>query len=93
VRVADLPPGARDVLDSVGAVMATSGNLAGGLDPARLEDVPEAIRSACAVELDAGRLPGVPSTVIDFTGERPVVLREGAAPGADAIERALSAVA
>ena len=39
--------------------------------------------------VDAGELPGVPSTVIDFTGERPVVLREGAGD----VERALSVLA
>jgi tRNA A37 threonylcarbamoyladenosine synthetase subunit TsaC/SUA5/YrdC len=43
--------------------------------------------------LDAGRLPGAPSTVIDFTGEEPVVLREGAAPSAEAIARVHQALA
>jgi hypothetical protein len=31
--------------------------------------------------------------VIDFSGDEPVVLREGAASGAEAIERALAALA
>jgi L-threonylcarbamoyladenylate synthase len=92
VRVADVPPPARSVLDRVGAVMATSANLTGGPDPVRLEDVPDEIRRACAAALDAGELPGLPSTVIDFTGDEPAVLREGAAPSAEAIQRALSAV-
>ena len=35
------------------------------------------MRDGCAAELDGGRLSGEPSTVIDFTGEEPVVLREG----------------
>jgi tRNA A37 threonylcarbamoyladenosine synthetase subunit TsaC/SUA5/YrdC len=47
--------------------------------------VPEWIRSVCAAEIDAGRLPGVASTVLDFTGSEPVVLREGTASSADAI--------
>ena len=87
VRVPQLPESARRVLDGVGCIAATSANDAGGADPAVLDDVPERIRSACAAELDAGRLPGTPSTVIDFTGRDPVVIRHGAASAADAIGR------
>jgi L-threonylcarbamoyladenylate synthase len=75
------------VLDAVGAVVATSANEAGGRDPVTLDDVPPSIRSACAAEIDAGPLGGTPSTVIDFTGDEPVVLREGAAPSVEAIAR------
>lgn len=87
VRVPLLPPGAQSVLDAFGPVLATSANVTGGPDPATLEDVPASIREGCAAALDAGRLPGTPSTVIDFTGEEPLVLREGAAPSAAAIAR------
>jgi L-threonylcarbamoyladenylate synthase len=87
VRVAALPELAQRVLDAVGAVVATSANEAGGRDPVTLDDVPPNIRTACAVELDAGPLSGTPSTVIDFTGDEAVVLREGAASSADAITR------
>jgi L-threonylcarbamoyladenylate synthase len=92
VRVADLPRESKAVVGTVGAVMATSANLSGGSDPARLEDVPRELRDACAAEIDAGELPGTPSTVIDFTGEEPRVLREGAAPPAEALARARDAV-
>ena len=64
----------------VGVVSATSANLSGGPDPRRLEDVPEEIRSACGAIVDAGVLPGVPSTVIDLTSGEPRVLRQGAGP-------------
>jgi tRNA A37 threonylcarbamoyladenosine synthetase subunit TsaC/SUA5/YrdC len=40
--------------------------------------VPEEIRAAVDAIVDVGPLPGTPSTVIDFTGSEPVVLREGA---------------
>ena len=69
----------------------TSANRAGGPDPARLEDVPEDLKDAAAAAVDGGELPGVSSTVLDFTGPEPRVLREGAASGAEAIERALAA--
>ena len=78
VRVAELPTPAQHVLDAVGAVVATSANDPGGAAPASLEEVPERIRAGVAAALDAGRLSGTPSTVIDFTGEKPVVLRVGA---------------
>jgi L-threonylcarbamoyladenylate synthase len=93
VRVAELTTAAQRVLDAVGAVAATSANQPDGPAPASLDDVPEQIRSACTAEIDAGRLPGIPSTVIDFTGEEPVVIREGAAPAADAIARVNEALA
>jgi tRNA threonylcarbamoyl adenosine modification protein (Sua5/YciO/YrdC/YwlC family) len=85
VRVAVLPTSSRLVLDAVGCVLATSANNPGEPPPATLADVSEGIRSACAAEIDAGRLPGVASTVLDFTGPEPVVLREGTASSADAI--------
>jgi L-threonylcarbamoyladenylate synthase len=78
VRVANLPAIAQGVLDAVGAVAATSANDPGDPPAASLEDVPERIRAGCGAEIDAGRLPGVPSTVIDLTGPEPVVLRHGA---------------
>ena len=93
VRVADLPDVAQQVLDAVGCVMATSANDPGGPNPASLDDIPARIREACGAVLDAGRLPGNPSTVIDFTGEEPYVIRHGIAPAAEAIARVCEALA
>lgn len=78
VRVAELPTVTQHVLDEVGAVAATSANDPGDPPAASLEDVPDRIRVGCGAEINAGRLPGVPSTVIDLTGPEPVVLRHGA---------------
>jgi len=85
VRVPVLPPESQAVLDRVGAVASTSANLAGGPEPRSLGDVPEELRAACAV-LDGGELPGEPSTVVDFTGPEPVVVREGAGDVARALQ-------
>jgi L-threonylcarbamoyladenylate synthase len=93
VRVPELPDPTKRVLDAVGCIMATSANDPGGPSPRSLDEVPERIRSGCAAELDAGTLPGTPSTVIDFTGDEPFVIREGAAPAAEAIERVREAMA
>jgi len=78
VRVPDLPPSAAEAVRAVGVVAATSANFSGEPDPRRVDDVPEEIRRGCGAIVDAGELPGVPSTVIDFTGPEPRVLRQGA---------------
>jgi tRNA threonylcarbamoyl adenosine modification protein (Sua5/YciO/YrdC/YwlC family) len=80
VRVPNLPPAAADVVRAVGVVAATSANLSGGPDPRRVDEIPKEIRAACGAIIDAGELPGVPSTVIDLTGAEPRVLRQGAGP-------------
>jgi len=93
VRVPELPAPAEAVLSQAGLVMATSANLPGGPDPARLEDVPDKILEGCGAVIDAGELPGVPSTVIDLAGDEPRVLREGAVSEAEALKRVTGLVA
>jgi tRNA A37 threonylcarbamoyladenosine synthetase subunit TsaC/SUA5/YrdC len=83
--VARLPRESQYVLDAVGAVAATSANEPGELSPAALEDVSTSIRAGCGAELDAGRLSGLASTVIDFTGSEPEVRRVGAGDPEEAI--------
>jgi len=78
VRVPDLPPSAAAVVRAVGVVAATSANVSGGTSPRRVDDVPEEIRAVCGAIVDAGELPGVPSTVVDVTGPEPRILRQGA---------------
>jgi L-threonylcarbamoyladenylate synthase len=87
IRVPDLPEQARAVLERVGLVAATSANLHGGRDPARVEEIPDEIRSAVQAVVDVGPLPGTPSTVVDLTGSEPQVLREGAVAADDARAR------
>jgi L-threonylcarbamoyladenylate synthase len=92
VRVPDLPGPSRLVLEAVGLVLATSANEPGGPDPATLADVPRRIRDGCAAELDAGRLPGSPSTVLDLSTPEPRVLRAGAVPAEEALARVRAAL-
>ena len=47
-------------------VLQSSANRAGGPDPQRIEDVPELLRAAADLVIDAGELPGTPSTVVDL---------------------------
>jgi L-threonylcarbamoyladenylate synthase len=92
VRVPELPELARRVVEPAGCVVATSANDPGGRDPVTLDDVPARIRDGCAAEVDVGPLPGTPSTVIDFTGPEPFVIREGAEPSAEALARVREAL-
>ena len=93
VRVPDLPAPADAVVARVGAVMATSANLHGGPDPASLEEVPPELLAGCAAAIDAGELPGIPSTLIDLTGDEPELLREGAVTAEEALKRVAGLVA
>jgi L-threonylcarbamoyladenylate synthase len=73
-------------------VLQSSANVAGGPDARRLDDVPEAIRRGADLVLDAGELPGTPSTVVDLrryerSGEW-LVVRPGAVP--EAVVRSLA---
>jgi len=47
-------------------VLQSSANRAGGPDPRRIADVPELIKAAADLVIDAGELPGTPSTVVDL---------------------------
>jgi L-threonylcarbamoyladenylate synthase len=92
VRVPEFSGPGAEVLAHVGALVATSANHPGGEDPRRLEDVSEDIRQGAAALVDGGELPGSPSTVIDVTGEKPRILREGALPAEEALRRLDAAV-
>jgi len=90
VRVPELEGPAAKVLDRVGALAATSANLHGAPEPRRVDDIAGEIRAGVAAIVDGGDLPGAPSTVLDLTGDEPTVVREGAVPAAEALERALA---
>jgi L-threonylcarbamoyladenylate synthase len=87
IRVPELPPAARAVLDRVRVVAATSANVHGERDPARVADISEDVRAGVAAVVDAGELPGTPSTVVDLTSPEAKILREGAVPGEEALKK------
>jgi L-threonylcarbamoyladenylate synthase len=74
-------------------VLQSSANLAGGPDARRIDDVPEPIRAAADLVVDAGELPGTPSTVVDLRGYEAAgewrVVRAGAVEP-DAVARAVA---
>jgi L-threonylcarbamoyladenylate synthase len=70
-------------------VLQSSANRSGAADRRRVEDVEDAIRSGVDLILDAGELPGTPSTVVDLSSYEQHgshrVLREGAVPAASIV--------
>jgi tRNA threonylcarbamoyl adenosine modification protein (Sua5/YciO/YrdC/YwlC family) len=86
-RVLGLRVPAVPALAGVGMpVLQSSANFAGGRDATRVQDVPREIRDAVDLVIDAGALPGTPSTVIDVRAYEDSgqwsVIREGAVPTA-----------
>ena len=93
IRVPELSQVAQAVVETLGFVAATSANVHGGPDPASLDEVPREILDGCGAVVDAGELPGTPSTVVDLTGASTVVLREGAVRGRTRSTRRTAALA
>jgi tRNA A37 threonylcarbamoyladenosine synthetase subunit TsaC/SUA5/YrdC len=77
VRVPVLAAEVAQLADAVGGLALTSANLRGEAAPARLADVPAALRALCAFAIDGGETQGVPSSIVDITGPAPVLLRAG----------------
>jgi L-threonylcarbamoyladenylate synthase len=73
-------------------VLQSSANRAGEPDARRVGDIDERVRAGVDLVLDAGELPGTPSTVVDLSayeaGGGWSVIREGAVPR-EAVVRSL----
>ncbi len=67
---------ARSVLAATGPLVMTSANEHGAPDPLSREELAAAVGHRVPAVGDA--VPGIASTVVDCTGDRPIVLREGA---------------
>ncbi|GAA2108606.1 L-threonylcarbamoyladenylate synthase [Kocuria atrinae] len=100
LRVPD-DPVARQVLERVGPMAVSSANLTGMPAALSADDAQDMLQDRVALYLDDGPRPsadhqaenpdGLPSTIIDCTGEVPVVLRLGAI-GLDDLRNVVSTV-
>lgn len=92
VRVPDHPV-PRELARQLGApITGTSANRSSGPNPATAADVRDQLRDAVDLVIDGGRCPGgLASTVVDVSGNRPVLVRQGAVP-LDEIESICGAV-
>ncbi len=74
-------PVALDVLSSTGPLAVSSANRTGHPPPVTADEAERQLGAAVAVYLEAGSSgEAVASTIVDLTGERPVVRRAGALP-------------
>jgi L-threonylcarbamoyladenylate synthase len=69
---------ALNLLKLAGAMAVTSANISGQESPISAEEVYKQLNGRIPLILDGGKTPGgIPSTLVDCTGEKPVILREG----------------
>lgn len=88
IRIPDHPV-ALELLRTFGPLATTSANLSGGSNPQSAIDVFDQLNGRVPLILNGGICPGgIPSTVVDCTGDKPVILRLGAI-SAEAIRAAL----
>lgn len=77
VRIPDHPV-ALALLKAAGPLAVTSANLSGEPNTTTAQEALAQLHGRVDLVLDGGRTPGgMPSTVVDLTGEKPVVLRQG----------------
>lgn len=69
---------ARTLLRATGPMAVTSANISGRSDPTTADEVFAQLGGRIALIIDGGHTPsGVPSTLVDCTGTRPIIFREG----------------
>jgi len=69
---------ARALLRATGPMAVTSANISGGPNPTTAEEVLVQLGGRIPLIIDGGQTPGgIPSTLVDCTGETPKILREG----------------
>jgi L-threonylcarbamoyladenylate synthase len=77
VRIPDHPD-ARALLRAAGPMAVTSANISGQPSPSTAQEVYDQLNGRIPLILDGGKTPGgLPSTLVDCAGEKPVILREG----------------
>jgi L-threonylcarbamoyladenylate synthase len=67
----------RKLLEITGPLVSTSVNRSGDPPISSIDDVAKELTAGIDAALDAGRQDGKPSTIVDFTGASPRILREG----------------
>ena len=71
-------PDALALLRAAGPMAVTSANISGGQNPSTAQEVFDQLNGRIPLILDGGKtIGGIPSTLVDCTGDLPVILREG----------------
>jgi tRNA threonylcarbamoyl adenosine modification protein (Sua5/YciO/YrdC/YwlC family) len=66
------------LVESVGPITATSANVHAASVPGDIPGAVEQLGDSVSVYIDSGTLAGKPTTLIDYTGPEPKIIREGA---------------
>lgn len=67
----------RKLLEQIGPLVSTSANRSGTPPISSIDELENQVAEGVDFALDAGMVEGEPSTIVDFTGESPQILREG----------------
>jgi len=71
-------PDALALLRAAGPMAVTSANISGRQSPISVQEVYDQLNGRIPLILDGGNTPGgIPSTLVDCTGETPIIFREG----------------
>lgn len=69
---------ARALLRAAGPLAVTSANISGEPSPTTAQEAHTQLAGRIPLILDGGKTPGgIPSTLVDCTGDKPLILREG----------------
>ena len=69
---------ARIVLRAAGPIAVTSANISGRPSPSTAQEVLAQLKGRISLIIDGGKTPGgIPSTVVDCSASRPIIVREG----------------
>jgi len=78
---------ALEILSSYGPLTCTSANIHGKKTPSVISEIRMQFKeSDISVYLDYGKLNGQPSTIVDFTGKKPNLVRKGAIEFKDVLD-------
>jgi L-threonylcarbamoyladenylate synthase len=79
----------RRLLEQSGPLVSTSANRSGEPAITAVDELSDEVANGIDLALDAGILQGKPSTIVDFTGGSPQILREGDALFAQNLRKTL----
>jgi L-threonylcarbamoyladenylate synthase len=85
IRIPDNPFALR-LLEVFGPLTCTSANIHGKDTSPTVDDIRKDFQDDILVYIDAGQLEGMPSTIVDLSGDEPRILREGAILGEEVLK-------
>jgi L-threonylcarbamoyladenylate synthase len=79
----------RELLTRTGPLASTSANLSGQLPISAPDELAKEVENSLSGAVDGGYFSGEPSTIVDFTGDEPRLIREGSPAFAQKVRKTL----